>query len=44
MELFEIASKEAPGSVILQMQEPIAYNNELISCIVVTPGYVGDTL
>ncbi|NJD57616.1 MAG: hypothetical protein FIA94_14595 [Nitrospirae bacterium] len=43
-ELFEIAAEKGPGSVILQIEEPIAYNNELISYIVVTPRYIGDTL
>jgi hypothetical protein len=43
-ELFEIAAKKDPGSLILQMQEPVAYNNELLSFIVVTPRYIGDTL
>jgi hypothetical protein len=43
-ELFEIAAEKEPGSVTLQMQEPIAYNNELISYMVVTPRYIGDTL
>lgn len=44
VEILEIAGKVGSGSLILQMQEPIAINNELISCVVVTPRYIGDTL
>lgn len=43
-ELFEIPAKDGPGSLILHMQEPIAFNNELLTYLVVTPRYAGDTL
>ena len=43
-EIFEIPGTSAPGSVLLKMQEPFAYNNEMISYVVVTPRYGGDTL
>ena len=43
-EIFVIPGTSLPGSLLLKMLEPIAYNNEVISYLAVTPRYVGDTL
>ncbi len=44
VEIFEILDKDGPGSLILQIEEPFAINSELVSYVVVTPRYTGDTL
>ena len=43
-EVFEIPGTEAAGSLLLKMLEPIAYNSKMISYVVVTARYIGDTL
>lgn len=43
-EILEIDRQTAPGSIVLQMKEPVALYNDLISHLVVTPRYKGDTL